>query len=298
MSWGSLTYRAHWEGCGANATTVWLFGGRSHASIAKQAGYLSLTYGVSRVFSTYSPPSGVKYLITYLVPLLCPCQTGHIFFLFFFFLFIWLHQVLVAACKLSIANSQMWGSSSLNRDLNLCLLPWEWGVWPLDQQGSPCTLSFLERRVHSCLSCYSLYYFSSGTLNTLSKCLKERTEEWRTLRVECGKRACACTRGGTQCILTAAATAATSLHSCPTLCDPINGSPPGSPIPGSLQARTLEGVLQCMKVKNESEVAQSCLTLRDPMDCSPPGSSVHGIFQARVLEWGAIAFSDFDRRAS
>ena len=50
-------------------------------------------------------------------------------------------------------------------------------------------------------------------------------------------------------------------------------------------------LLQCMKVKNESEVAQSCLILSDPMDCSLPGSSVHGIFQARVLEWGAIAFS-------
>ena len=50
-------------------------------------------------------------------------------------------------------------------------------------------------------------------------------------------------------------------------------------------------LLQCVKVKNESEVAQSCLTLCDPMDYSPPGSSVHGIFQARVLEWGAIAFS-------
>ena len=50
-------------------------------------------------------------------------------------------------------------------------------------------------------------------------------------------------------------------------------------------------LLQCMKVKSESEVAQSYLTLRDPMDCSPPGSSIHGIFQARVLEWGAIAFS-------
>ena len=47
-------------------------------------------------------------------------------------------------------------------------------------------------------------------------------------------------------------------------------------------------LLQCMKVKSESEVAQSCPTLSDPMDCSPPGSSVHGIFQARVLEWGAI----------
>ena len=50
-------------------------------------------------------------------------------------------------------------------------------------------------------------------------------------------------------------------------------------------------LLQCMKVKSESEVAQSCLTLSDPMDCSPPGSSVHGIFQARVLEWGAMPSS-------
>ena len=50
-------------------------------------------------------------------------------------------------------------------------------------------------------------------------------------------------------------------------------------------------LLQCMKVKSESEVAQSCPTLSDPMDCSLPGSSIRGIFQARVLEWGAIAFS-------
>ena len=50
-------------------------------------------------------------------------------------------------------------------------------------------------------------------------------------------------------------------------------------------------LLQCMKVKSQSEVVQSCPTLHDPIDCSLPGSSVHGIFQARVLEWGAIAFS-------
>ena len=55
-------------------------------------------------------------------------------------------------------------------------------------------------------------------------------------------------------------------------------------------------LLQCMKVKSESEIAQSCLTLRDPMDCNLPGSSVHGIFQARVLEWGAIAFSNMSKR--
>ena len=51
-------------------------------------------------------------------------------------------------------------------------------------------------------------------------------------------------------------------------------------------------LLQCMKVKSESEVALSCSTLSDLMDCYLPGSSVHGIFQARVLEWGAIAFSE------
>ena len=90
--------------------------------------------------------------------------------------------------------------------------------------------------------------------------------------------------------------AAKSLQSCPTLCNPIDGSPSGSLVPRILQARTLEVgchfLLQCMKVKSESEVAQSYPTPSDPIDCSPPGSSVHGIFQARVLEWGAIAFSE------
>ena len=50
-------------------------------------------------------------------------------------------------------------------------------------------------------------------------------------------------------------------------------------------------LLQYLKVKSESEVAQLCPTLHDPMNYSLPGSSVHGIFQARVLEWVAIAFS-------
>ena len=53
-------------------------------------------------------------------------------------------------------------------------------------------------------------------------------------------------------------------------------------------------LLQCRKVKSESEVAQLCPTLSDPVDCSLPGSSSHGIFQAKVLEWGAIAFSEFN----
>ena len=51
-------------------------------------------------------------------------------------------------------------------------------------------------------------------------------------------------------------------------------------------------LLQCMKMKSESEVAQLCPTLHDRMDCSLPGSSVHGIFQARVLKRVAIAFSE------
>ena len=94
--------------------------------------------------------------------------------------------------------------------------------------------------------------------------------------------------------LWAAAAAAKLLQSCPTLCNPIDGSPPGSAIPGILQARTLEWLpfpSPMHEVKSESEVAQSCPTLHDPMACSLPSSSVHGIFQARVLEWGAIAFS-------
>ena len=71
------------------------------------------------------------------------------------------------------------------------------------------------------------------------------------------------------------------------------GSPPGSPhpwdSPGKNTGVGCHFLLQCMKVKSESEVTQS---LHNPMDCSLPGSSIHGIFQARGLEWGAIAFSD------
>ena len=92
----------------------------------------------------------------------------------------------------------------------------------------------------------------------------------------------------------AAAAAAKSLQSCPTLCDPIDGSLPSSPVPGILQARTLEWVAisfsNAWKWKGKVKLL-SHVRLSDPMDCSPPGSSVHGIFQARVLEWGTIAFS-------
>ena len=84
--------------------------------------------------------------------------------------------------------------------------------------------------------------------------------------------------------------AAKSLQSCLTLCDPIEGSPPGSSVPGILQARILEWV--AISPVHESEKWKWCRsvgsTLRNPMDCSLPGSAVHGISQARVLEWGAI----------
>ena len=89
---------------------------------------------------------------------------------------------------------------------------------------------------------------------------------------------------------------AKSLRSCLTLCDPIDGSPPGCTIPGNPPGKNTgvgcHFLLQCMKVESESEAPQSCPTLHNPMDCSLPGSSIHGIFQARVLEWVAIAFSE------
>ena len=88
------------------------------------------------------------------------------------------------------------------------------------------------------------------------------------------------------------AAAAKSLQSCPTLCNPIDSSPPGSSVPGILQARILEWVAisfsnACMHAKS----LQSCPTLCDPMDSTPLGSSVHEILQARILEWVSISLS-------
>ena len=89
---------------------------------------------------------------------------------------------------------------------------------------------------------------------------------------------------------TIAATAAKSLQSCPTLCDPIDGSPPGSPrpwdSPGKNTGVGCHFLLQCMKVKSESEVVQSFPTLSDPMDCSLSGSSVHGF--SRQEYWSGV----------
>ena len=90
-----------------------------------------------------------------------------------------------------------------------------------------------------------------------------------------------------------------SPQSCPTLCDPVRPhrwQPTRLPCPWDSPGKNTgvgcHFLLQCMKVKSESEVTQSCLILCDPIYCSLPGSSVHGIFQARILEWGAISFSN------
>ena len=84
--------------------------------------------------------------------------------------------------------------------------------------------------------------------------------------------------------LKAAAAAAKSLQSCPTLCDPIDGSPPGSPVPGILQARTLamgcHCLLQCMKVKSESEVTQS----RRVLITGPLGKSLDHYLDGQNLD--------------
>ena len=106
--------------------------------------------------------------------------------------------------------------------------------------------------------------------------IKNNTNRWRDIT----------------CFWIAAAAAAKLLQSCPTLCDPIDASPPGSSVPGILQARILEWVAisfsnACMHAKS----LQSHLTLSNPIDGSPPGSSVHRILQARVLEWVTISFS-------
>ena len=91
------------------------------------------------------------------------------------------------------------------------------------------------------------------------------------------------------------AAAAKSLQSCLTV-RPHRQQPTRLPnpweSPGKNTGVGCHFLLQCRKVKSESEVVQSCPTFSDPMDCSLPGFSIHGIFQARVLEWGAIAFSD------
>ena len=94
-----------------------------------------------------------------------------------------------------------------------------------------------------------------------------------------------------------AAAAAKSLQSCPTLCDPIDGSPLGSAVPGILQARTLGWVAISFsnawkwKVKGKSLSRVRLLATPWTAAYRAPGSAIHGILQATVLEWLATAFS-------
>ena len=83
-------------------------------------------------------------------------------------------------------------------------------------------------------------------------------------------------------------------QSCPTLCDPMDYSLPGSSVHGIFQAVTLEwiAISFCQTAAAAAESLQSCLTLCDPRDGNPPGSPVPGILQARTLEWVAISFSN------
>ena len=90
------------------------------------------------------------------------------------------------------------------------------------------------------------------------------------------------------------AAAAKSRQSCPTLCDPIDSSPPGSPVPGILQARSLEWIAisfcSAWKWKVTVKSFSRVWLLATPWSAGLPGSSIHGLFQARTLEWGAISF--------
>ena len=108
---------------------------------------------------------------------------------------------------------------------------------------------------------------------------------------QCVYRICMCTHehGYRSCnICLAAAAAAKSFQSCPTPCDPIDGSPPGSPVPGILQARTLEWAAISFSNAWKWKVKVKLLShvrLSDPMDCSLPGSSIHGIFRQEYWSW-------------
>ena len=151
--------------------------------------------------------------------------------------------------------------------LGLLLCPWMWGI---SSQLLQCLLSYWG---FSDLGCGYLHIAS------LVKCTLDMGYLFTAAPVPCSP----CTN------------AAKSLQSCLTL-RPHRRQPTRLLCPWDSPGKNT-GVgcyflLQCMKVKSESEVTQSCPTLCDPIDFSLPGSSAHGIFQARVLEWGAIAFSE------
>ena len=100
-------------------------------------------------------------------------------------------------------------------------------------------------------------------------------------------------------VVAAAAAAAKSLQSFPTLCDPIDPACPWDS-PGKYTGVGCHYLLQCMKVKSESEVAQSWLTLSSSMDCSLPGSSVHDVLLFLYLgfrgrDWKVSSFPEVSK---
>ena len=104
---------------------------------------------------------------------------------------------------------------------------------------------------------------------------------------------------GTHCLyMEDAAAAAESLHSCLTLCDPIAGSPPGSPSLGFSRQEPWSGLPFPSPMHACMLSRLSRVRLCDPKDSSPPGSSVHRILWARILEWVAISFSTWNMRWS
>ena len=136
---------------------------------------------------------------------------------------------------------------------------------------------------------YSVIQIYSKLFSVQKKPAERHSEKWKCCYpLEWGRR-----KGSR---LLAAATAAKSLQSYPTLCDPIDGSPPGSSVPGILQARTLEWVAisfsNVWKWKVKGKLLSRVRLLVTPWTAAYQGPPIHGIFQARVLEWGAIAFSE------
>ena len=96
-------------------------------------------------------------------------------------------------------------------------------------------------------------------------------------------------------VLLVCTAAAKSLQSCPTLCDPLDSSPPGSSIPGILQARILEWVAiffsNGWKWKVNVKLLSPVRLFTTPWTAAYQAPSFHEIFQARVVEWSDIAFS-------
>ena len=142
------------------------------------------------------------------------------------------------------------------------------------------TYSYFQMFKFCTSHCFHLKMYHSFILNALKSLLRCTSPRHQSIMITVK--------------IKAAAAAAKSLQSSPTLWpqrrQPTRLRCPWDS-PGKNTGLGCHFLLQCMKVKSESEVTQSCPTLSDPTDCSPPGSPVHWSFQARVLEWGAMAFS-------